>query len=127
MVFEMLNRIMDVVFGIAMSKTTSAIVNGQSADYELGYRLGRMGFEVSKLEGEKVVLVYECKTLFSLKVELSCFDISHRYNGCDEISCFASVKGYSSTAGGFEHSLNYNADMLLCEVPRTVSMLRRLI
>lgn len=109
-----------------MSKTTSAIVNGQSADYELGYRLGRLGFEVSKLEGEKVILICERKTscVYSLRVELSCFGISHRYEGCDEIDCFASVKGYSFT-GEFERSLNYNADMLLCEVPKMMDMLRR--
>ena len=129
MVFEMLNRIMDVVFGIAMSKTTSAIVNGQSADYELGYRLGRLGFEVSKLEGEKVVLVYERKTscVYNLKVELSCFSLSNIYDDVYEVACFDSVSGYSESCSGFEHSIRYSADMLLREVPMLMGTLRKLI
>lgn len=123
------NRIKDVFFGVAMSKQTSAVMRDQSADYELGYALGKRGFEVSVSENGNIKLVYENKvsTVYEMKIELSCFSLSNVYDDIYEVDCYASVSGYSESCSGFEHSIRYNADMLLKEVPMLMGTLRKLI
>lgn len=130
MVFDMFeNRIKDVFFGVAMSKQTSAVMRDQSADYELGYALGKRGFEVSVSENGNIKLVYENKvsTVYEMKIELSCFSLSNIYDDVYEVDCFASVSGHSESCSGFERSVRYSADMLLREVPMLMGTLRKLI